>query len=761
MTISRSPEERKARSTRPGAAPFGHPDRFLVATVEQLGEAALNLGACEEPQWRQRRKVITVKFARWLEKSPGEDWPARWTASGVEGLGAEWMSSAGLNPATARRAAATLMTLRVVRPSYGWMALTSPRGLTARFQEVNDIADFARLRDAADRLGVHRSAQVFANLSLVRMLVVTGKVMADITKDDFLAYAASVQALDRAPSLHIPWQLLRRIGFLAGEAQTWQETMAVGRSSVEEIVDRNQLQCREVRDLLVAYAKHRAPMLDYGSLWATCYYLANLFWGDIEKHNPGITSLHLEPAVIEAWKRRMQSRMAPISYFKVLVMVRAFYLDLGEWALAEPERWGPWTAACPVYAHEMKGHLKVARKNTARLHARIRTLAPLLPTLARSAREWMKEMETLIAGARAVGVGETFAVGDQSYVRLGNAYRPGPKVLVQEQFGAGRKIDLSWTEDDAFWAWAVIDVLRLTGVRVEELLELSHLGIRQYVRRDGQVTPLLQISPSKTDRERVIPMSPELVHVLARILRRIKGRGSVVPLVARYDTYERAFSEPLPFLFQRSLGQRLVVHGHAFVLKLLTRAAERAGIAEVDGQPVHFTPHDFRRIFATEIVNSGLPIHIGAKLLGHMDLNTTQRYVAVYPEEVIQHFEAYIARRRRERPSDEYREPTPEEWVEFEEHFLLRKVALGDCGRPYGTPCIHEHACVRCPFLRIDPSQLHRLVELEQNTSDRVREAEERGWLGEVAGLNESLIQIGRKKDQVLQLQQDEQLSLV
>jgi hypothetical protein len=32
---------------------------------------------------------------------------------------------------------------------------------------------------------------------------------------------------------------------------------------------------------------------------------------------------------------------------------------------------------------------------------------------------------------------------------------------------------------------------------------------------------------------------------------------------------------------------------------------------------------------------------------------------------------------------------------EFEEHFLLRKVALGDCHRPYGTPCVHKQACAR------------------------------------------------------------------
>ena len=147
------------------------------------------------------------------------------------------------------------------------------------------------------------------------------------------------------------------------------------------------------------------------------------------------------------------------------------------------------------------------------------------------------------------------------------------------------------------------------------------------------MTPLLQVSPSKIDRERVIPMSPELVHALASILRRIRGPNGTVPLVERYDRHERTFSEPLPYLFQRAIGSRRIVHGAHTVLTLLRRAAERASITEVDGQQVIFTAHDFRRIFATEIVNGGLPIHIGAKLLGHLDLKTTQRYLAIYPEE--------------------------------------------------------------------------------------------------------------------------------
>lgn len=96
-----------------------------------------------------------------------------------------------------------------------------------------------------------------------------------------------------------------------------------------------------------------------------------------------------------------------------------------------------------------------------------------------------------------------------------------------------------------------------------------------------------------------------------------------------------------------------------------------------DGSLLHYTPHDFRRIFATEAVSGGLPVHIAAKLLGHANLNTTQGYVAVYQDDVVRRHAAFIARRRAQRPGQEYREPSPQEWAEFEQHFTRRKLELG------------------------------------------------------------------------------------
>jgi hypothetical protein len=61
------------------------------------------------------------------------------------------------------------------------------------------------------------------------------------------------------------------------------------------------------------------------------------------------------------------------------------------------------------------------------------------------------------------------------------------------------------------------------------------------------------------------------------------------------------------------------------------------------------------------------------------------------------------------------------------------------CGRDYGTPCAHENACVRCPLLRVDPAQMPRLEEIRANLSDRLQEAKDQGWLGEVAAIETTM----------------------
>jgi hypothetical protein len=120
---------------------------------------------------------------------------------------------------------------------------------------------------------------------------------------------------------------------------------------------------------------------------------------------------------------------------------------------------------------------------------------------------------------------------------------------------------------------------------------------------------------------------------------------------------------------------------------------------------------------------------------------------AVFDEEVVRHYQSHLARRRVMRPQEEYRPVTDTEWQEFEEHFDKRKLELGNCGRPYATPCSHEHACIRCPMLRIDPNMLDRLAEIETDLHARRKRAEEEGWLGEIDGLDLTLNYLRHKRD--------------
>ncbi|MBC9724410.1 hypothetical protein H8R17_05250 [Streptomyces sp. TRM68367] len=74
---------------------------------------------------------------------------------------------------------------------------------------------------------------------------------------------------------------------------------------------------------------------------------------------------------------------------------------------------------------------------------------------------------------------------------------------------------------------------------------------------------------------------------------------------------------------------------------------------------------------------------------------------------------------------------------------------MGQCGRAYGSSCVHEHACVRCPVLIVGPGERPRLEEIRENLHARIAEAEREGWLGDVEKLTVSLTATDDKISQI------------
>jgi integrase len=721
------------------------------------------------PTWPAKDSHATPKLRgaatilKWLLTHPGDGWQERWLASGAD-TGTAWIDDLirddPRSPTVKRNATMAglncLLLSRVVLPSYTFLTNYSAAMLFRQVEQVLRPDLFARAAAVGQDAGLPPRHVREGLRAIAKMVLHTGRDIDELTAEDVYGYRA--HGIDRnghSPTgTYSAWELLRRLDLVPDIALG--EALRRGQRPTAELVDRHQIQCQAIRDVLVRYLDERRPSMDYGSFNSLASRLAGTFWADIERHHPGIDALNLPAEVAEAWKQRMQFVAAPgkkvrprKNPFELFMRVRSFYLDIAEWALEDPS-WAPFAVPSPIRRSDTEGHQKQQKKTTAEMHQRVRERLPHLPTLVEAAERHREEQSSLLAAARGTPLGEIFEHHGITYRRITYKYSDkyakysdpdtSGATLIENVSTSGRT-DLTREEEDAFWAWAIIETLRLTGVRVEELLEITHLALVSYrLPGTGEIVPLLQIVPSKSDEERLLLVSPELASVLATIVTRLRDHnGGKVPLVARYDDRERVTGPPLPHLFQRKIGWRWTVLGTTKVYDLLTDTIGRAGLRDAAGQPLRYTPHDFRRMFVTEAVTGGLPVHIAARLLGHQSIATTQAYLAVFQDDLIRAYRSFLDQRRAVRPEVEYREPTADEWLEFQKHFELRKLELGTCGRPYGTPCKHEHACIRCPMLRVDPRQRARLIEIIQNLRDRISEAEANGWLGEVQGLQSSL----------------------
>jgi integrase len=561
-----------------------------------------------------------------LERADGPSWQARWVQLGEP---TDWQAAAGAISTWQRlgmtAALTSLLCHRIIQPGYPWLFGQRLQTLEALLFANTDQGEDVRLVAAGRRAGMSATMLGQALTVLTYVLVHTGRRLDQLTTADLLTYGQARHALGK-PSLGVAaaQQLLYELGIVDQPAATKGVRWRVGQRTMAELVDRYPIACRPVRDLLVRYLEERAPAMDYASLPALARRLVGLFWCDLERHHPGISTLRLPAEVAAGWRHRALLRAdgrPRRDAANLFTSVRAFYLDLAQWAAEDPATWASWVAPCPVTPADLRRFAKAKHHQQAALHARIRTLAPALPTLVASTHQHLLTAGELLAAARACQPGETFTVSGRRYRRVtpqhGHTRGLQAPVLVKSTDQPTRRaLNCHAHEADAFWTWAIIEVLRLTGIRLEELLELTHLSIRHYRLPSGELVVLLQVAPSKTDRERVIPICPELAHVLAMLVARARGGQPAIPLVERYDHYERLTSAPLPYLFQRNPNGTPVVIGHQGARDAITRAVARAGLREVDGQPLHLVPHDFRRLFVTEAVNGGLPIHIAAKLLG-------------------------------------------------------------------------------------------------------------------------------------------------
>jgi hypothetical protein len=260
-----------------------------------------------DSQTRSHRKLSLQAVLDWLELYPGQTWQRRWNATGAGGDGhRDWriqlvtdLDAAGLmheRPEYVRKLLGKGMIQLIggdyIRPSTGWlMATSSPVRIANELAAVRDPHGIAELRAVRMDNTVGDATMLPAIEKVAVIMASKGGTVRDVTVGDCLETMRISREVFPGPtrsSRHSPvfYQLLHSLGVFPADAPPTVRMFSplfAGRVPVEQLVDRYQVSCRPVRDLLVDYLRERQPAVDYSRLTTLATALALSFWKDLER----------------------------------------------------------------------------------------------------------------------------------------------------------------------------------------------------------------------------------------------------------------------------------------------------------------------------------------------------------------------------------------------------------------------------------------------------------------------------------------------
>ncbi|MCB9849273.1 MAG: site-specific tyrosine recombinase XerD [Phycisphaerales bacterium] len=145
---------------------------------------------------------------------------------------------------------------------------------------------------------------------------------------------------------------------------------------------------------------------------------------------------------------------------------------------------------------------------------------------------------------------------------------------------------------------ALLELLYATGMRVSELVDLTHERINMLV---GYVRVI-----GKGRKERIIPVGSVALAALSEYVQSLR------PQLVGFHSGDRVFLSRTGRPLDRSAIWRIV-----------RKYATDAGIRK------QVSPHTLRHCFATHLLQGGADLRVVQELLGHVDVATTQIYTHV------------------------------------------------------------------------------------------------------------------------------------
>src|SRR5712691_5586970 len=233
------------------------------------------------------RRAGLIRVLDWLGSQPGSTWQDRWCASGAGIDGSvDWRSPAlqwlkntgrvsGRNKTVIDVLGPGLLQLicgDVIRPGIAWLLTSAtPQSLAAEMARVRDVDGFAAIGIVNETSAAGHSTTRTALHLIAVIMAAKGGAICDITVGDCLELLeVSARECDRGKGHGTYfYQMLRMMGVFPSDAPPTVRMFNPkfqGQLTVEQLIDRYDIACRPVRDLLVGYLKERQIAVDFATL---------------------------------------------------------------------------------------------------------------------------------------------------------------------------------------------------------------------------------------------------------------------------------------------------------------------------------------------------------------------------------------------------------------------------------------------------------------------------------------------------------------
>lgn len=279
-------------------------------------------------------------------------------------------------------------------------------------------------------------------------------------------------------------------------------------------------------------------------------------------------------------------------------------------------------------------------------------------------------------------------------------------------------------------------ILMRCGLRITDALKLP----RDCVVTDPAGAPYLRYYNHKMKREALVPVDDELRDLIGQQQGRLAGRwpGGTAVLFPR-PTKNPDGNAPVSSATYR----------HA-----LYRWLNRCDIRDEHGQPVRFTPHQWRHTLGTRLINRDVPQHVVQRILDHDSAEMTAHYARLSDKTVREHWE----KARKVNAEGEPVQVSPDgplgdaAWSKQRLSRATQALPNGYCELPMVKSCPHANSCLTCPMFVTSAEFLPQHHAQRQQTLQIISAAEAAGH-ARVAEMNR---QVAGNLDKVIAALEEE-----